>query len=205
MSVKGPAPSIVEIGQQLVWLGAALRSSLSLDKISSSKPEIAVQPGVEAVFKLTFQVGKIEPNSLEPTSIGACWQPLFRNPVIVKGYPILARSCAERGLEIPLNMMAGLGEASRITNFAGGLFVKGFSTLFCPTRLVNNSVQWHYLFEKDGSRISYLAADERCPTGLTLDDIDVTSLPKCRNFLGWASSVEILTGKVLKPFHGGLI
>jgi hypothetical protein len=201
VSVRGTGPSIVEIGQQLAWLGAALRSSLSNDKISSSEPEIAVLTGAEATFKLTFKVEEVESDWQKPSSIGACWQPLFRNPVIIKKYPILARSSAERGLEISLNIMAGLAEATRITNFAGGLVVKGFSTLFCPTRLVNNSIQWHYLFEKDGSRIPYVAADDRCPTRLRLDDIDITCLPQCRNFLGWASSVEIHTGKFLKVGH----
>jgi hypothetical protein len=201
VSVRGTGPSVVEIGQQLAWLGAALRFSPSIDKISCSEPEIAVLAGAEATFKLTFKVEEVEHNQQEPNPIGACWQPLFRNPVIVKGYPILARSWAERGLEIPLNIMAGLGEASRITNFAGGLVVKGFSTLFCPTRLVNNSIQWHYLFEKDGSRIPYVAADDRCPARLRSDDIGMTCLPQCRNFLGWASSVEIHTGKFLKVRH----
>jgi len=195
VAVRGTEPAVVEIGQQLAWLGAALRCSLSPDRICSSEPKIEVLTSTEATFKLTFQVREIEPDRQDSKSNGTCWQSLFRNPVIVKGYPILARSGEEKGLEIPLNIMAGLGEASRITNFAGGLVVKGFSTLFCPTRLVNNSIQWHHLFEKDGSRISYLTADDRCPERIKSLNLDTTCLPRCRNFLGWASSVEIHTGK----------
>lgn len=116
-----------------------------------------------------------------------------QDPVIVKGYPILARNHHERGLELPLNMMAGLGEASRVTNWAGDLVVKGFSTLFCPTRRLNNSIQWHYLFEKDGGQISYLSADDRCHDRVKLNFLDARRLPFCRNFLGWASSIEINT------------
>lgn len=41
---------------------------------------------------------------------GTCWQHLFQNPTIVKGYPIRARSYNERGLELPLKMMAMLGK-----------------------------------------------------------------------------------------------
>jgi len=187
----------MEIGQQLAWLGSALRPSASSNRISSSESRISVLTGPETTFKLTFQVKEIEAGRGESKPNGTCWQTLFRNPVIVKGYPILARNHHERGLELPLNMMAGLGEASRVTNWAGGLVVKGFSTLFCPTRLVNNSVQWHYLFEKDGDRISYLSADNSCHNRVRSNDLDTTCIPLCRNFLGWASSIEINTGKLL--------
>jgi hypothetical protein len=170
--------------------------------MSLAEPKIAVLTDAKASFLLSFEVEEIEPDPQGSQSSGTCWQPLFRNPVIVKGYPILARSHLERGLEIPLNLMAGLGEASRVTNFAGGVVVKGFSTLFCPTRRVDNSIQWHYLFERDGGRISYLAADKRCLNRLGSEDFDSTCLPHCRNFLGWASSVEVCAGKFLSklPF-----
>jgi hypothetical protein len=197
VAVNGTGPAIIEIGQQLAWLGSALRSSASSNSISSSEPRISVLTGAYATFELTFQVREIEASPGESRVNGTCWQPLFRNPVIVKGYPILARNHHERGLELPLNMMAGLGEASRVTNWAGGMVVKGFSTLFFPTRRLNNSVQWHYLFEKDGGRISYLSADDRCPDRVKSNSLDAPCLPFCRNFLGWASSIEINTGTAL--------
>jgi hypothetical protein len=165
--------------------------------MSASEPKIQLMTNADSTFVITYQLELLKEAEFyqrESPSNGACWQSLFRNPVIVKGYPISARSHQERGLEIPLNLMAGLGEASRVTNFISGLVVKGFSTLFVPTRKVNNSVQWHYLFEKDGSRISYLAADT-CDDRLELDELDDTCLPLCRHFLGWASSAEIHAGK----------
>jgi hypothetical protein len=197
VAANGTGPAIIEIGQQLAWLGSALRPSAPSNNISSSEPRISILSGPDATFKLYFEVKEIEASPGESGVNGTCWQPLFRNPVIVKGYPIVARNYHERGLELPLNMMAGLGEASRVTNWAGGLVVKGFSTLFCPTRLLNNSVQWHYLFEKDGGRISYLSADDRCPYRVKSNSLDAPYLPLCRNFLGWASSIEINTGTTL--------
>jgi hypothetical protein len=197
VAVNGTAPAIIEIGQQLAWLGSALRPSASSNNISSSEPRISVLTAPDATFELTFQVKEIEASLGESRVNGTCWQPLFRNPVIVKGYPILARNHQERGLELPLNMMAGLGEAFRVTNWAGGLVVKGFSTLFSPIGRFNNSVQWHYLFEKDGGRISYLSADDRCPDRVRSSSLDAPCLPFYRNFLGWASSIEINTGTPL--------
>ncbi|CZR60568.1 uncharacterized protein PAC_10464 [Phialocephala subalpina] len=192
--VQGTSPAVVEIGQQLAWLGATLRSSISSERMSFSQPIITTVIDKKANFKLSFQVEEISPDGTNFQSTGACWRPLFRNPVIVKGFPILTRHYEEKGLEVLLNMMAGLGQACRATYFAGGLLIKGFSTLFCPSQLIKNSVQWHYLFEKGAGQISYLAADSNCPNRLKLLDLDTTRLARCRNFLGWASSVEIHAG-----------
>jgi hypothetical protein len=182
---------IAEIGQQLVWLSAALRSSPSSNQPSYCTPEITFRDGM---FTISFQYVGIDIQQLGARVTGACWLPLFKNPVIVQGFPILARLQAEKGLEIPLNMMAGLGEASRVTIFDGGLLVKGFSTLFCPMKRLKRSVLWHYLFEQEGGRISYLAASDRCPERALLRNVDNACLPLSRHFLGWTSSVEIRAG-----------
>ena len=159
VTVKGTRPAVVEIGQQLAWLGAALRSSRSPYEISSSEPEIAILE--RNSFLLTSVVMEIEHGKEKSLANGTCWQPLFRNPVIVKGFPILARSHGEKGLEIPLNMMAGLGEAYRVTNFDDGLLIKGFSTLFYPTLRIDNSIQWHYLLTKTAVESSSFAAGKK--------------------------------------------
>jgi hypothetical protein len=96
-------------------------------------------------------------------------------------------------------MMAGLGEASRVTDFDGGFLIKGFCTLFCPMKSAKDSVLWHYLFQQDGSRIPYTAADERCPNRLR-HAIDTSRLQISRHFLGWTSSVECLAGE-LQHYH----
>jgi hypothetical protein len=54
---------------------------------------------------------------------------MFRNPVVAKGYLILSRSESSIGLEILLNMMAGLARTQHANTFNGKLFIKGFSTM----------------------------------------------------------------------------
>ena len=106
----------------------------------------------------------------------------------------MSRPNKEEGLEIPLNLMAGLGEASRVTKFGGGLVIKGILTLFCPTQRIGNSVLWHSLFNDDGSRISYLAADQSSCRRALIQDVDAACLERSRNFLGWAAFVEVHAG-----------
>jgi hypothetical protein len=141
--IKGTEPAIAEIGQQLAWLGAALRSSPSEHRMDYSTPRIFFLSGISVIlFKVTFQVAEIVPTyGVQRNS--SCRRSLFRNPIIVEGYPILSRNNEEKGLEIPLNIMAGLGQASRVTNFGGVLSSNGIrpcfvlpsgpKTLFCGT------------------------------------------------------------------------
>ncbi|KAL6849042.1 hypothetical protein ACO1O0_008572 [Amphichorda felina] len=87
---------------------------------------------------------------------GQCWHDIFKNPVIVKGYPIPQRPEWSTGLEIPLNMMAGLARSQRLDRFRDKLYIKGFSTMLVPTKQIGDVICWHMIYNKDGSRISYL-------------------------------------------------
>ncbi|TVY48628.1 hypothetical protein LOCC1_G003111 [Lachnellula occidentalis] len=189
--VTGTAPAIAEIGQQLAWLGAALRGAPYTDTMAYCAPKIGISPGSPLNFQLSFQVDNFEQIPPGEVPNGSCWRRLFRNPIVVRGSPILARSGGERGLEIPLNMMAGLGQATRVTNFDGGLIIKGSSSMFYPTQRIQNSVLWHFLVNENGERMSYLSAEGY---RASIHDIDATCLERSRNFLGWASSVEIHAG-----------
>jgi hypothetical protein len=128
---------------------------------------------------------------------GSCWQKLFRNPVIVKGYPLLARNHNEKGLEISLDVMASLGNATRAAVFNGTLLVKGFSTIFVPTAYAETSVTWHFLFNEDQTRMPYSEASRQCPNRISAEVINTTFVEKARHFLGWASEVAVYTGKLL--------
>jgi len=196
VAVKGTEPAIAEIGQQLAWMGAAFRSSPSNYRMAYSKPLATFSSGLIATFTFSFQVTELEPET--PQRNGSCWRSLFRNPIIVEGYPILARENGEKGLEIPLNLMAGLSQASRVTSFNGGLVIKGYSTMFCPTQRIKDSVLWHYLFNYDTSRMPYYSANILCRGRAPVHQVDTVCLEQSRNFLGWASSVEVHIGK-LRP------
>ncbi|RFU26150.1 hypothetical protein B7463_g10188, partial [Scytalidium lignicola] len=124
-----------------------------------------------------------------------------------KGCPILKRKEEERGLEIPLGMMAGLGRTPIANVFDYGLVIKGFSTMFVPTKRVENSINWHFLFHEDECHISHLEAGQPCNDRVSTDVLDVSSLEDSRNFLGWSSSVQLFTGCALEKvsISGGKI
>lgn len=203
VDVTGVEPAIVEIGEQFAWLGAALRTS-NCDWIADSNALIEVIKGTGGQrthishiptvhFTMDYQVKKLALTDRGPIQTGSCWHLLFKNPVIARGFPIPARTHGEQGLEIPLNIMAGLAEATRITNFDDSLVMKGFSTMLVLTRLAQGSLIWHFLCYEDGRRIPYMCALET--QHVPASSIDLASLKHCRHFLGWASDVTRLAGK----------
>jgi hypothetical protein len=76
----------------------------------------------------------MKPLDHEPgLSNGSCWHKLFRNCEITAGYPIPSRKWEQPGLDIPLNMMADLIRAERVTQFGLNLVIMGFSSLLYAT------------------------------------------------------------------------
>jgi hypothetical protein len=52
-------PAIAEIGQQLAWLVAALRSSPSDHRMAYSTPSVTLSTGNKPTFAFTFQLQEI--------------------------------------------------------------------------------------------------------------------------------------------------
>lgn len=207
----GTQYSVAEIGEQLAWLGAALRSSPYEHGVAYSMPLVSCRPAcfvttggilidnpphlmsktvswVSVPCKIGFIVKEKE-EDLEDAN-GQCWHNMFRNPVVVKGYPIQRKSKLNTGLEIPLNMMAGLARAQRANNFNGKLFIKGFSTMLIPTRHSGGLLFWHLLYNKDGNRISYL--ENTVPHA---ENVNASDLEKARHVVGWCSNVRNYAGR----------
>lgn len=113
---------------------------------------------------------------------------MFRNPVLVTGYPILTKS-AGLGLELPLDMMAELAGADRAVEFDGKVFVKGFSTMLIATKHVQDLLVWHYHYKSRGARISYL--DHNITTS---DGINLFQLQNARHVVGWCASSNYYAG-----------
>jgi hypothetical protein len=197
----GTGDSVAEIGEQLAWLGAALRSSpcelgvayctpfISDIHVDNAPHPVSGTPSWANIFcKIDFTVQEREEH-LE-SSNGQCWHNMFRNPVVVKGYPIPRRSESNTGLEIPLNMMAGLARTQRANTFNGKLFIKGFSTMLVPTKHSGDLLIWHLLYNKDGNRISYL--DNTIPH---VENISIFDLEKARHVVGWCSEIRNYAGR----------
>jgi hypothetical protein len=190
----GAVDSLAEVGEQLAWIGAACRQSFQ-DTISYSTPHLTYNTAVN-VFNLTFSQKTIQLDKTETKPNGTCWHALFRNPVIVTGYPVLSRPPGAKGLEVPLNMMTSLIEATYATDFDGGIVIKGMSSMFIPTKRIQNSVLWHFLYKEDGTTISFLSATQhdRCSSMPGPDNVDISCLAGSRNFIGWTSSSNLKAG-----------
>jgi hypothetical protein len=163
---------------------------------TASITSITWNTGYRPAFTLDAAIDRFEPGSREEKPNGTCWHYLVRNPVIVRGFPIPRRENEERGIEMPLGLMAGLGNASRATVFDQGLVIKGHSTMFVPVKREKNSVVWHFLFHQDETRIPYLEASKLCHSRLSSEELDSSRLEISRNFVGWSSSVHLQAGKL---------
>ncbi|KAI0594169.1 hypothetical protein F4775DRAFT_606762 [Biscogniauxia sp. FL1348] len=199
--VVGNVYSVVEVGEQLGWLGAALRSS-HLDQgvayCEAVVSEFTQDPAADitGVCKLEFRVvAAYQDGYLQESGSGSvtCWHNLFRNPVVVTGYPIPRREKPDSGLLIPLYMIAALMNSQRLVDFCGRTFVKGFSAFIAATEVVGDTVFWHLFFNKDGDYISY--EDPRVPRVQNVPLI-VTSeaLERSSHILGWCKEVNNHTG-----------
>ena len=190
--MTGPDFSLAELTVQFAWLGAACRTSPNENEIASCSTDVTAEENFNLTFKITFSLEKIvKEDQLE----GSCWYLLFRNPVIVQGFPSLNRPNREKGLDIPFDMMIGLGMTERATTFDGCLVLKGFSTIFIPTNRTRYSIQWHFIRSLDNDYLSYREAAKSCPTRSLIGSIDEGTLGRTRNFVGWASSVLVQAGE----------
>lgn len=210
--VIGTESSVVEVAQQLAWLGAALATSPYERDIATCTPLISCfpasntnqrdyrfgflsdKPPVKARFDLGFHFDRLSVDAADFN--GQCWQKLFRNPVLVRGYPISRRPKGVKGLELPLDVMATLLQASRVTRFGATPFIKGFSALAFSTQIEKGIILWHLVINEDkAQRISY--NDSRIPRSRNVEHIDDMTLESSRHILGWCSHVRNLTGMIV--------
>lgn len=184
VSVKGSEDAIVEVVQQLAWIGASFRTSTDdqieyCEAIVCRSESDTLSPGA---LTITFENKRLEKEQV------ACWHSLFCNATIATGFPIPSRG-DEIGLEISLEMMAALGGATHAFEFEGGLIVKGHSTAFVPTKKQNDVVQWHCIRNTDGTTLAYKDVVQRCPLRALLSDVNLKDI-RARSILGWWPTVE---------------
>ncbi|KAL6819261.1 hypothetical protein V8C40DRAFT_281571 [Trichoderma camerunense] len=168
--VSGTRASIAEIGEQLAWLSASLRSSLCDTGVTYYTPFVHIIKTQNTGVRIS-------------DSKAQC-----RIDYTVKGFPVLRRPKLDTGLEMPLNMMAALTNTQRIDEFNGKVFIKGFSTMLIPTDHTEGVVIWHLQYRNDGNHISYFDA---CVPHIS---INISDLEQSRNIVGWCSQADMFAG-----------
>lgn len=139
-------------------------------------------------YRFGFEFDTVESSIVH--SSGQCWHNMFNNAVVVKGYPILSRAEAGTGMEVSLNVMAGLARADRLDQFGGATLIKGFSSLLIPMKKSEDSIIWHLIYNSDGSRISYLNKILSHVGPVTTLDVG-----NFRHILGWCAEAQFYAGK----------
>ncbi|KAF5711522.1 Pfs domain-containing protein [Fusarium mundagurra] len=189
-SLVSGKPVSATIGEQIGWLGAALRSSFSEAGLATCCPDFhSSWPGVGPLHcTIEYPVTQINP---EPQGLGEgmCWHAMFRNPVIVTGYPIPKRKRYRSGLEVPLNVMSGLTMSPRIHKYKGRHFFKGFSTALVPTGKIDDMIFWHFFYHPEGSHLPYPHLDDT-----EYPDVDHQDLTRARHVVGWCSQAKGYAG-----------
>ena len=195
---RGSQAALTELCEQLAWLGAALRTSPISLGVCLTTPRIValmdahssnLEPSI--TVQLEFSITSFLYDGLSTGVDGSCWHAMFRNPVVVNGFPILARHENEQGLELPLGMMSILAEAHFFTHYDTTLVLKGLCTMLIPTSQTERSITWHFILNEDGERLPYYSFRERCPGWIGIDKVntDLLEYGNIRNFVGWASNI----------------
>jgi hypothetical protein len=181
----------------------ALRSSPG-DEIAYVIPYLVAESGGNVQGKesetqpnqdILCEVGLAPHERFSQTSNGECWQNLFRNPVVVLGFPVRRRLQREPGLEISLANMASLVRTRRVSVFGGKVFLKGFCTMLVPTKRAGDMVIWHVLFNESGEHISYSDKRVRELAGNFEENLRPSDLDTARHIVGWCTNVEHRAGE----------
>lgn len=219
----GTQNGLGDVTEQLLWISTSLRtSSVAATGISLCSaelvPKTTLPPKATLLdeeyyheclgvvdFDVVYTANPLpEGNWLAE---GDCWIDLFTSCPLVIGYPIPTRKPRRPGLEIPLDIMAALIGADRITPFGHDLIIKGYSDLFYATERHAGCIMWHLICNKGNpegrsSRISF--ADRRIPQSTdqslaVLQPGDVLSL---RHIVGWTNIVRSNAGQSIYQIVG---
>ncbi|CAN9258661.1 unnamed protein product [Alternaria alternata] len=202
VQTHGTRAALAELCEQLAWLGSTFRSAptstepcLVCPRIEKSLVETA-QGSLSVWLILSFATFPATRELSAKESNSECWHKLFRNPTIVKGFPIEPRKHGERGLEISIDLLYTLAETRYATRYEHTLLLKGHCTLLVPTQRAGSSFVWHLLCSKDGKRIPYYKYRQQCTDWLHLNDLEVQQLDTedARHFVGWTSNVNRYLG-----------
>lgn len=203
--VTGRLFFVVEIAEQLGWLAAQLRapatSSRGVTMCYPNVRDVQVdnthdegQVGLVGTCHIIFDY--IHVSDQASRSRGRCWSPLFPTPVLVAGYPILARPVSDTGLEISLQTMALLIRTRHVVLWNERVLMKGFGSIAVATLATAGVVMWHLLLASGPQeRVSY--ADSRLDKVNTSmpDGFSLRNLENSRHIIGWCAQATEVCGE----------
>ena len=196
---------MIETVEQLGWLASALRPSpldqsvsacspsLTSIQISNGKEEESSEYALQVSGRIDFHF--VTPPALETPGVGFCWSNLFRNPVLVAGYPIPQRRKPDSGLEMSIYMISLLINSAEVFKVKDNIVLKGFCSMLIAMEATKDLVIWHHVFNSSGERISFF--DPRIETlareitaGILLRDLESQ-----QHIVGWCGNVKECSSK----------
>lgn len=195
VEITGPLYLMVDIGEQLAWLGSICRKGSFDQSLTVVEPRVlrARDDGMledNSTLSIKFDTTEFTRESF--SAANDCWLSLFHNCCIARGAFLNPHGEDDRGLEMPFDLMATLGGFDRVADYAGQLVLKGFETLFVPMKKTRGSIIWHLITKPNGRRISYNAMYAlAAPPDAT---VCMQDLYNSRHFLGWVSNASQHTG-----------
>ncbi|KAF1950615.1 hypothetical protein CC80DRAFT_482470 [Byssothecium circinans] len=170
---------LVDLAQQVGWLGSALSISPFGDQLACAKPSFKLS----GARNWTVQ---FEHEDLHPSE-NPCWLPLFSGAVIASGFPIPERA-NEMGLEISLELLTAMAGVCHAVEYDGGIVMKGYSHMFVPVRQSGDRLQWHATTSQDSdTRLTYSAGLSQCGPRALSDEVTLEDIRRLRPIVGWCS------------------
>jgi len=138
-----------------------------------------------------------------PGLYSLCWRDLLHSAYVAERPGYVAHHQGI-GLQLSFDLMLELVALERAIVYDGGLILTGYDTAVVPTRLMDDSVQWHVVYQgasRDG-RKTWFPEDEPCPFDLE-NRLKVTNLDELKRtaYLGWGDRVEVVLGTEALPRH----
>lgn len=143
--------------------------------------DVDPQEDLNSHIRIAYSLTNLEPVTKTDEGDTYSWQRLFKNAVVVEGYPTRCRTHSNRGLELSMDLMLVLGEVGTLTNYQNGLVINGLQSMFVPVASTEDSIQWQWLFSND--MMMFSQADEVCPNRLRNDRLGDSDLKRARHFV----------------------
>lgn len=200
VTVSGNLQFLVNTGEQLGWLGSALRSvPATADRQPfSCTPSIAEMKRPSGEQSWTCDVAfETKPSSSADKPQGSCWTSLVWNPLLVDGYSIRARAQPNTGLEAPFPFIAEMVKSWNFVQFGDKFMIKGYRSMVVATGIDNGVVSWHALTSNDpDERIRYNGAELDEVKELLCHNADLIRKSSNRHIIGWCTRATSLCGKM---------
>lgn len=139
-------------------------------------------------FAIDYDVVLFDSDEIKP-----CWHSLVGDFVVATGFPIPERSYDDKGLQIPVEVMAALGGVSIAVDIGSGLFLEGETIAFIPVERRGDRVHWQ-LVERVGEIVDYNYIEHEGFKLLPRSTLD-GEINSTTAFLGWTLHVISIAGE----------